>query len=355
MSSEGNSSDKEDKTESPTEHKLTQTKEKGDFPVSKDLSLCMMLFASSICLFLVFPYLSTNLIMKLRGLIENAHTFNFTSHHKSEISFSILKSIFPHYILLSIIFIIAALAITYIQTRFVMKAIQPNLNKISPLKGFKRIFSLNALVDFLKSLLKLFTIGGIIYILIYEDITRLAYSSGQPILASLKMLWSICFKLFMAALLFQFCIGIADYFYQQYEYKKKLRMTKQETKDEMKDIDGDPLIKGKRRQLQRSHAKNRMMEQVQEATVVITNPTHFAIALKYTPSKNNAPIVVAKGKGFVAKRIRELALKNSVQIVPNPPLARSLYKLPLNKEIPVEFYKAVAEIIRYVFKNRKGK
>jgi flagellar biosynthetic protein FlhB len=347
--------DQEDKTESPSEHKLHEAQKKGDFPLSKDLSLAVMLLASIICIFLIFPVLSQNLVLKLRGIIEQAHIFSISAHHTSNIAESLFKSIIPNFLMLSLVFVIAAIAVTYGQTRLKSKekALLPKLEHISPLKGFKRLFSLKSLVETLKSTLKLFLIGSILYFLIKDDLILISETTGGHVFSSLKLLWEICLKLFLTALLFQVILGAADYLYQKYEYTKRLKMTKQEQKEEHKEMEGDPHVKGKRRSLQKANAKNRMMDNVKDATVIITNPTHYAIALKYELKVNKAPIVVAKGRGFIAKRIRELALKNSVELFSNPPLARALYKLPLNKEIPSEFYKAVADIIRYVFQKRK--
>ncbi len=347
--------DKEDKTEAPSEHKLHEAQKKGDFPISKDLSLTIMLFASIVCVFLIFPFLSQNLVLKLRGLIEKAHIFSVSAKSSGNIGLSLFKSIVPNFLMLSVVFIVAAVAVTYGQTRLKAKekAIQPKLENISPIKGFKRLFSLRSLVEVFKSIIKMLVIGSILYLIIKDELILISETTGRPVFSSLQFLWEICLKLFLTALLFQAILGAADYMYQKYEYTKKLRMTKHEQKEEHKEMEGDPHVKSKRRSLQKSRAKNRMMDNVQDATVVITNPTHYAVALKYEPKLSKAPIVVAKGRGFIAQRIREIAAKNTVEIVPNPPLARSLYKLPLNKEIPSEFYKAVAEIIRYVFQKRK--
>lgn len=352
--SEGNSSDKEDKTEDATEHKIKQSQEKGDFPISKDLTLALMLAASMVSLFVIFPILSGPLAMKLRGILEQAHLFSFSQESNSRLSFMLLADIAPDFLGMLVVFILCAVASTYIQTKLTpnKEALKPKLDKISPMKGFKRLFSVKSVVELLKSLIKLIVIATLLYVLLKDELRQIPEISSQPIITSIYLLWNLSFKLFMTALIFQVFIGGADYMYQRYEYFKRLKMTKQETKEEYKQMEGDSHIKSKRRQLQRAASKNRMMDSVAEATVVITNPTHYAVALKYTPGENKAPVVVAKGKDRIAQNIRELALKNWVHIIENPPLARSLFKLPLNKEIPQEFYKAVAEIIKYVFKKK---
>lgn len=352
---ENQTPDKEDQTEEATEHKIRKSQEKGDFPISKDLVTALMLGASMISLFLVFPLLGSDLAMKLRGVLEQAHVFSFNNNDHSKLSVILLTNILPNFIGILIIFIVAAIAGTYVQTKLTpnKEALKPKLEKISPIKGFKRLFSPKSVVELLKSVAKLTIITTIIYALLKSELKQIPEISAQPIVISLHLFATLSFKLFMIALVFQAFIGGADYLYQRYEYFKRLKMTKKELKDEFKETEGDPHVKSKRRQIQRQTAKGRMMEQVPKATVVITNPTHYAVALMYNPAEHKAPVVVAKGKARIALHIRELALKNWVQIIENPPLARSLYKLPLNKEIPEAFYKAVAEIIRYVFKKKK--
>jgi flagellar biosynthesis protein FlhB len=355
MAESNNTPDKEDKTEEATEQRIRKSQEKGDFPISKDLTITVMLIGSMISLFLIFPFLGQGLSMKLRGFLEQAHLFSFNNENAGILSWILFVEITPDFLKMMVIFIICAIVGTYIQTKLVpnKKALQPKLEKISPIKGFKRLFSLKSLVELIKSLIKLTVITILIYVLLKNELKQIPEISNQPLMVSLHLFWSLCFKLFMTALIFQLFIGGADYMYQRYEYFKKLKMTKQELKEEFKETEGDPHIKGKRRQIQRETSRGRMLDKVQDATVVITNPTHYAVALKYNPLENKAPIVVAKGKDRIAHTIRELALKNWVQIIENPPLARSLYKIPLNKEIPPDFYKAVAEIIKYVFKKKR--
>ncbi len=351
MAGDGNKPDKEDQTEEATEHKIRQSQEKGEFPISKDLITALMLSASIVSLFLVFPLLGKTLVYKLRGILEQATTFSFNDNHQSELGWILFKEITPDFLGMLIIFIVAAVGGTYMQTKMTKKkeALKPKLSHISPKSGLKRLFSIKSLVELLKSLIKLTVISSVIFILLKEELKQIPEISAQPITTSLYLFALLCFKLFFTALIFQAFIGGADYMYQRYEYFKQLKMSKQEIKEEYKDTEGDPHIKSKRRQLQREKSQGRMMDSVPEATVIITNPTHYAIALKYTPSENKAPIMVAKGKDKIAKKIRELALANWIQIIENPPLARSLFKLPLNKEIPPQFYQAVAKIIKYVF------
>lgn len=352
-----NAPDKEDKTEDASEHRIQKAKEKGDFPISKDLNLSVMLIGSVICLFLILPYAANRLALKFRGILEQAHQFPFDSQDTSRLPFMMLAQVGPEFIGMLVIFIVCAVIATYAQTKLTpsKEALQPKLSKISPMAGFKRLLSVKSLMELIKSVIKLTIVASLVYILLLDEFKKIPEISIQPLPVSLKLFVDICFRLFMTTIIFQVFIGGADYLYQRYEYFKRLKMTKQEVKEEFKDTEGDPHIKGRRRQIQRQQSRGRMMDNVAEATVIITNPTHYAVALKYTPGEHKAPIVVAKGKDRIAKQIRELALKNWVQIIENPPLARSLYKLPLKKEIPPEFYKAVAEIIKYVFNKRSRK
>lgn len=347
--------DKEDQTEEATEHKIRKSQEKGDFPISKDLTTAIMLGGSMICLFLIFRFTGGSLSLKLKGIIDRADLFSLSQSHHSQISWIIFKDLVLDFLSLTIIFIICAVLATYIQTKLTpnKEALKPKLEKISLIKGIKRLFSVRSLAELVKSLIKLCVISSLLYLLLSSELKKIPEISSQPLEISLNLMWVLAFKLFMVALIFQVFIGGGDYLYQRYEYFKRLKMTKKELKDEFKETDGNPQVKSKRRQLQQDVARGRMMEEVPTATVIITNPTHYAVALKYSPVENKAPVVVAKGKNNVAHKIRELGLKNWITIIENPPLARSLYKLPLKKEIPPEFYQAVAEIIKYVFKKNK--
>lgn len=352
-----NKPDKEDQTEDATEHKIQKSQEKGDFPISKDLTTAIMLMGSIICLFLIFPFSGKAISFKLKGILEKASSFSLTQDHHSQITWTIFKDLVPDFLSLTVIFIVCAVIATYIQTKLTpnKEALKPKLEKISFISGTKRLFSAKSLIELVKAVVKLCVISSLLYLLLASEIKKIPEISGQPLSISLNLMWMLAFKLFMVALIFQAFIGGADYLYQRYEYFKRLKMTKKEIKDEFKETEGDPHIKSKRRQLQQSASKGRMMEDVPTATVIITNPTHYAVALSYNSLKNKAPVIVAKGKNTIAKRIKDLGLKNWVPIIENPPLARSLYKLPLKKEIPPEFYKAVAEIIKYVYRKKQSR
>lgn len=257
--------------------------------------------------------------------------------------------------------VIAVIALTVVvftgvQTRFLVSGelIKFKFNRINIVEGFKRMFSLRSVVQLVKSILKVLVIMYIIYtsmrdlLIVTPDIINT--SIGDTIIFMMdrvmKMVYKICL-LFVG-------IAILDYSYQRYDYERKLRMTKQEVKEELKQTEGDPLIKGKIKERQRKMSFNRMIQQVPQADVVIRNPIHYAVCLKYDIDNDFAPIVVAKGRDFVARKIVEVAEANNVLITENKPLARSLYEnIEMNEYITVEFYQAVAEIMAWVYENKE--
>ena len=254
--------------------------------------------------------------------------------------------------------IVAALAPATIQRKWVFTTehMRPKLEKISPMAGFKRIFGMKALIEFMRNFIK------IIVVMIIVSAIAWPYRHQLPLLlrandklAMLNFAQGIAIDVLIAIAIFLFLLSILDYLYQRFILMKSLRMSKQEQKDEYRQQEGDPHVKGKLRQIRREKAKKRMMENVPKADVIITNPTHYAVALKYDSNVMKAPVVLAKGADAVAARIRERATEHKIPIVRNPPLARILYDTTdIDDEIPVEHYQAVAKIIGYVYR-LKGK
>jgi flagellar biosynthetic protein FlhB len=260
----------------------------------------------------------------------------------------VLLAVLPIIMLL----VIAAILAGVVQSGLVFSAerIKPELSKISIAKGAKRLFSLKSVAEFVKSILKLIVVGGVVTMLfvpIFDDLTRI---TTMPIIATMTLLQSLAVRLFIGVLAVLTVIAIIDFLYQRFEHMKSMRMSRQEIRDELKQTEGDPQVRARLRQIRTERARRRMMAAVPEADVVITNPTHFAVALKYDPQEMSAPRLVAKGVDAVAERIRETAREHDVPLVENPPLARALFaSVDLEQEIPAEHYKAVAEIISYVF------
>ncbi|HMA50472.1 MAG TPA: flagellar type III secretion system protein FlhB, partial [Magnetospirillaceae bacterium] len=238
---------------------------------------------------------------------------------------------------------------------FTWSKLAPNFAKLNPLSGLKRIFSAHGLVEFGKNLAKLSVVVVLFYFVVRDKVRVLPLLPTMELPTILSFLHTVLIRLLLTVLCFQIVIAGADYAWQRFQYFKKLRMTRQEVRDEHKQSEGDPMIKARIRNLRVARARQRMMTAVPKADVVVTNPTHFACALKYDPETMNAPVLVAKGQDLVAFRIRELAKEHDVMIVENPPLARALYAaVEVDREVPPEHYKAVAEVISYVFR-LKGK
>lgn len=239
---------------------------------------------------------------------------------------------------------------------FSSEALQPKIDKISPAKGFKRLFSLRSMVELVKGILKVCIIGVVAYLMIRNEFDHLIPLAEQSVWGMLSYISNVCFKILLATTIVLVFLAALDYAYQRWEFEKSIRMTKQEIKDEFKNTEGDPMIKARIRRIQREMARRRMMAEVPKATVVVTNPTHLAIAIKYEPISMNAPIVVAKGADAVAQKIREIAKENDVPIVENKPLAQVLYKIvKLDNAVPENLYKAVAEVLAFVYEQKKIK
>ena len=254
-------------------------------------------------------------------------------------------------------FVVIALAATIMQTGFVFttEKLGFDFERINPLAGAKRMFSQQALVELVKNLVKLTVVGAIGMFVVYPQFKLIAHLPALDTPAVLEFLHSVVSRLLLAIALIVVIIAGADWFYQRFAYIRRMRMTKQEVKDEQKQTEGDPMVKARLRALRMQRARQRMMAAVPKADVVITNPTHYACALKYDMESMGAPVLVAKGQELVALRIRQIAQEHDVPIVENPPLARALYAtVDLDKEIPPQHYKAVAEVISYVFR-LKGK
>jgi len=238
---------------------------------------------------------------------------------------------------------------------FTLKPLTPNFKKLNPLSGFKKFVSPKSFVELLKGVLKLLIVGLIAYWTIISQKERYLALIYQDVGEIALFIASIVFQVAVRTVSALVVLALLDLFYQRWQYKKDMRMTKEQVKEEHKQAEGDPLVKSQIKSLQQSRSRERMMDAVAEADVVITNPTQLAVALKYDMEEMTAPMILAKGARHLAKRIKEVAQKHDIQIVENKPLAQSLYKIgEVGKEIPYELFQAVAEIFAYVFqmKNR---
>jgi len=350
-----------EKTEKATAKKRRDAREKGQVRRSTEVNTTFCAIVMFGLLFFIWPwftdrltgvfreYLGTQSISKAAwGMNVNEIMGVFT-----RVLLTILGAVFP--ILGAAM--IAGIAVNILQIGFLYttKTLELKLNKISPVSGFKRMFSSRTIVELLKSFLKIAFLGYIAYSDYRNLMDGFPAYVGKDLYTSFIEIMRAAFLLALKMCLAMVFIAVADYLYQWWKYEKDLRMTKQEVRDEYKLMEGDPQIKSRIRAKQRQMSVMRMMSRVPEADVVITNPTHYAVALKYDDQVSGAPVVTAKGQDYVARRIREIALENNVEVVENPPLAQSLYALcEIDDEIPADLYQAVADILVFVYK-QKGK
>lgn len=349
--------DESQKSEEPTHKRLEEAFKKGQVATSREVNSFMMLLVFTFILLWLIPGMMKNIQMEMLPYITQVDDIPADPGGLARI---LGKTIGDFGLMMAGIFALAVVAAVFaslLQNPFhiTMDPIQPKLEKISPLKGWKRLFSLRSIVEFIKGIVKISIVGGVAFIAIWPMFDQLKQLPDREIPVLLDYLAVIAGRMLIGVCIAMFFIAILDYLYQRYEYIKSLRMTKQEIKDEYKQQEGDPLVKQRLRSLRMERARQRMMSAVPTSDVVITNPTHFAVALTYEALSMQAPKVVAKGADLIAFRIREIAKASNVPIVENPPLARALYdSVDLDEEIPLEHYKAVAEVISYVFK-LKGK
>jgi flagellar biosynthetic protein FlhB len=355
--------DKEGKTEEPTGRRLEDTKKKGDVPRSRDLVSSIGLLFTIFFFVLFMPYFGSTLVMFMRKYFNSAADWTITASTASSYGgdfFGIyLKLVLPLFMLL----IIVAFMVEVVQNGGI-KIISENLRVkwekffvfAEIPRGLKKILgSAEALFELFKSLVKVVAIGFIAYISIAGDIPALLQLPGMPVGDILNKMGLVLLKLTFAVTLFLLVLAVLDYLWQRFRYKKKLKMSKQDIKDEFKQTEGDPQIKSRQRQIQFRWALRRMMAEVPEADVVITNPTHYAAALKYEYKKMQSPKLVAKGKDLIAERIKQVAREHDVPIVENPPVARAVYaSVDIGEFIPRELFKPIAEILAYIYK-LKGK
>jgi flagellar biosynthesis protein FlhB len=300
--------------------------------------------------------MSSGLSSTFRGFIANAHQIPVDGRGLIAIAGRIEREVLAAVAFPLALLVFAAVAGNVIQHRLVWStdSMKPKFSKISPLAGLKRMFSLQALANFAKGLIKLFVIGAVITALLWPLRYKFEGLVQTDILGTLLIIRSLSLNMMATVVAILFLVAAADYLFQYRQWFARQKMSLQEMKDEYKQTEGDPLVKGKIRQLRQARQRRRMMAAVPKASVIITNPTHYAIALQYDRGME-APICLAKGADAVALKIREVAAEHSIPIVENPPLARALYAtVEIDEEIPTEHYKAVAEIIGYVMKLRRG-
>jgi flagellar biosynthesis protein FlhB len=347
--------DDQEKTEEPTAKKIEDARKEGNVPKSQDASGVMTLFVAILATLLLFPFISKHMILLFQyyfSLVGTPVDKLFVMDIIIVSIREILLMIMPLAIAVAIAGIIAAFA--QFGFLFTTKAIVPDIKKIDPIKGTKNLFSLKKLIEGIKVTLKSFTTLGVGFVFFFYFILELPTVALFGLEEQLAWLRDKMIIISLVMLLIIFIFAIIDIIIVRKQYFDGLKMSKQEVKDEMKNMEGDPLVKSKIRQIQMETARRRMMAEVPQADVVITNPTHYAVAIKYEQDKYNAPVVVAKGVDNIAQQIKKIARENDVHIVQNPPLARSLYsEVDIDRPIPESLFAAVAEVLAYVYKVNK--
>ncbi|MDZ4724411.1 MAG: flagellar biosynthesis protein FlhB [candidate division Zixibacteria bacterium] len=343
----------QERTESASPRRRDKAREEGQVTKSAELNSAFIIALGFTALFLLGPFMAGQLADVMRHILGNATSFDVSASGVSEM---FRENIFMYLLVLGPIF--AALLIIGVGSNVAQvgfhispKALQPKLEKLNIIAGCKRLFSTKSFVHILRDTIKLIIIGFVGYKVIsgeFESFFLLPDMSVSQLAVTMgKLTLLISVKIGVAI----FILAVLDYMYQKYEFEKSIRMSKQEVKEEYKETEGSPQMKSRIRQIQREMSRKRMMQDVVKADVVITNPTHFAVAIKYDSDRMNAPFVLAKGERLIALRIKQIALENDIPIIEDKQLARALYKLcEIGQMVPQTLYRAVAEVLAYVYK-----
>lgn len=350
----------EGRTEEPTEYKKRKAREEGKVVKTQELISALILLFGFVSIYIIFKYVMKNsvgMMVNYLGMVDEVARSSDTN------VIYLLKPILPLMVrfiapIFGVVFI-AALAGNVIQVgfKFTTKTIQPDLERINPnpIRFFTKVlFTRQAAVNLGKSIFKIAAISIVSYLLVRKDIHTIAKTIDMGIVQGVKLALIIAFKLIMVTGGVLLVLSLPDYLFQRFEHIESLKMTRQELKEERKLLEGDPLVRARMRERQREFARRRMMQEVPKADVVITNPTHYAVALKYEAFKMTAPVCVAKGQDLIAQRIKKIAEENGVSVVENKPLARELYRrVDIGDEIPDDLFSAVAEVLAFVYKLKK--
>ena len=349
--------DQEAKTEDPSQKRLNDAQKRGDVVKSQEVNNWFMIAGSGLLFSLLAWPMTTGLAGSLKLLIANADEFEVGGPMLGNFFNNLALTILSVALIPMVILAAFGIAANLVQHRplLSLEPITPKLSKISPFTGAKRMFSRDTLVNFAKGLFKLGVVGGVLFAVLWPERDRLETMVTLDPAALLPAFQQMGLKVFGAVLAVVTLIALVDYVYQRQRWWTRLKMTVQEVRDEFKQMEGNPEIKGRIRKIRMERSRKRMMANVPKATVVITNPTHFAVALKYDRTMK-APQCLAKGADDIAFRIRELAKEHNVPIVENPPLARALYaSVDVDEVIPTEHFKAVAQVIGFVMRTKEKK
>lgn len=343
----------QNKTEDPTERQLEKAREEGNVAVSTEISSVMILIAALLSIWGMGGFIYQKFNDLFETFFLNAHADILNQNNAIAYLGIAFRYGIEAMVPLLIVLVTTALTVNLIQTKgvFSFKAIEPKPDNINPVNGVKNIFSMKGLADLVKGLVKLLIMGGILYYTIFTNIGHFVSFAVMPLKYDISETGSYVLlflgRVFSALLV----LAIADVIYEKYQHKEDLKMTKKEVKDEKKETEGDPHVKEKQKEMGRSLVQKRLDHSVMDSDVVVTNPTHYAIALQYNPEENSAPIVMAKGQRLRAKKIKDMAREFEIPIVENKPVAQALFaSAEVDEHIPEDLYRAVAEILAYVYK-----
>ncbi len=348
-----------EKTEKPTAKKLQDARKEGQVAKSKEISNAALLLILFAAFTTIISYYASSFI-NIFELVYNKIP-EWTVYHNGQLPFAVILGGIKDMMVRFLIIVLPALIIGFlvpfianlVQVKWAptTKPLQPKFSKMNPVSGVKRLFSMNSLMELLKSILKIGIIAIMVYIYLRRRQNDLFIILDMPPLAAVKMLGQVIVQIGIRISAAYVALAVADYIYQKWKFTEDNKMTKQEVKDEYKNMEGDPQIKSQQRARMMQASRRRMMQQLPQADVVITNPTHYAVAIKYDPELYDAPYVVAKGADYLAERIRQIARENNVEIVENKPLARMLYaNVDVDQIVPPELYQAVAEVLALVYR-----
>ena len=350
----------QEKTESASPRRRSEAREKGNVAKSVELNSAIIILAGSGFLYLSGGMILQRIIALFKSYLLSAASFEMTIEETRpmfvKISAQILELLGPFLLFI----VVLGLAVNIAQTGFLWapKSLQPTGDKFNIISGIKRLFAVKSLIELLKNIIRLIIIGSIIYSVLSSKYATFFVLMNETTGRLMQFIGAVAFEILVKVGLAMLILALADYAYQKYDFEKNLKMTKQEVKEEQKMMEGSPQVKARIREIQRAMSRKRMVSAVPDADVVITNPTHYAVALKYEPGASNAPLITAKGERKFALKIKEIAREHNVPIVEDPPLARLLFHQgELNREIPVDAFEAVAEVLSYVYQmqNRQFK
>lgn len=347
-------SDETDKTEDPTPKKLEEAIKSGDVAKSQEVNTWFMLAGGTLTLFVFGGHTAAQLAGIFRDFLGGMYRLGGQGFPYPRFAGSLLLEVMFAVAPMLGILILAALVGNYVQhgPLWTVEALAPKTSRLSLVSGSKRIFSKQALVQLAKSFAKFALVGGVMFVVSYPEMDRIKLLAASDVANALPLLLTLTLRLMLGVCAAMALVAGLDWAWTRYTWYERHRMTLREIKEEHKQSEGDPTVKAKLRQIRRMRLRKNMLKAVPKATVVVTNPTHYAVALQYEPGMN-APVCVAKGMDVLALRIREIAEDNRVPIVENPPLARALHKaIDIDQEVPAEHYKAVAEVIGYVMRLR---